>query len=122
MHYRLSPDGQPPFWRDAYRLQKAHRTYAVHFDIRPQQLPGFDFCSFTAVVDDVAVGGCCGSLNWVPALEGAALSAWLRPFLTPAHQQAGIVPNDVGHLVLGEDRFPSIAALWDTLGFTVTAV
>ena len=117
--YYLAPADAPPFWRDCHRVQHGHHVYRLAFDIRPQHLGTFAFCSFTAVVDDCVVGGCCGSLNCVPRLE-AALSRWLRRFVTPAHRAADVVPNESGYLMLGADRHPPLEALCEALGLILT--
>lgn len=114
-HY-CTPMDRPPYWRDIYRAEIGGQVYRIAFDIRPASLGGFDFCLFSAWVDDRVVGGCCGSLNFVPQLEAAALSRWLHRFLTPAHIAAGIVPNAAGYLMLGANREPPLDTLCEALG------
>ena len=117
MRYLKHPHREP-FWRDTYRLTQGPHTYTVTFDIRPQSLGGFDFCSFTASVDGTVVGGCCGTLHYVPQLEAAALSHWLRT-LVDLDAFLSVRPNDVGYLMVEDTREPSLDLLCEALNLTI---
>ena len=117
MRYLKHP-GREPFWRDTYGLTRGSQIYTAAFDIRPRSLRGFDFCSFTAAVEGTVVGGCCGSLNFVPQVEAAALSRWLRT-LVALDAFPSVRPNTVGYLMVGPDREPSLNTLCAALGFSL---
>lgn len=120
MRYLKHPHREP-FWRDTYRLTQGSASYTVTFDIRPQSLGEFDYCSFTAIVEGTVVGGCCGTLYCVPQVEAAALSHWLRT-IVDLDAFLSVRPNDVGYLMVGQDREPSLDAVCDALGLSLQRI